>query len=64
MALRANGNNVEMYHAPKKMGDQLKYASKKGIPFVWVVRGGAHEVKDMAAQTQESADPKTWEIAK
>ena len=61
-ALRANGNNVEMYHAPKKMGDQLKYASKKGIPFVWVVRGGAHEVKDMAAQTQESADPQTWKV--
>lgn len=59
-ALRKNGINVEMYHAPKKMGDQLKYASKKLIPYVWLVRDGKHEVKDMTAQTQESADPNTW----
>ncbi len=58
--LRKNGVNVEMYHAPRKFGDQLKYASKKNIPFVWVIRDGAHEVKDMNAQTQEQADPKTW----
>ena len=58
--LRKNGVNVEMYHAPKKFGDQLKYASKKNIPFVWVIRDGAHEVKDMNAQTQEQADPQTW----
>ena len=58
--LRKNGNNVEMYHAPKKMGDQLKYASKKLIPYVWVIRDGQHEVKDMNAQTQTQADPLTW----
>lgn len=58
--LRKNGVNVEMYHAPKKFGDQLKYASKKNIPYVWVIRDGAHEVKDMNAQTQMQADPKTW----
>jgi len=58
--LRKNGVNVEMYHAPKKMGDQLKYASKKNVPYVWFVRDGKHEVKNMTAQTQEQADPKTW----
>ena len=58
--LRKNGVNVEMYHAPKKFGDQLKYASKKNIPYVWVIRDGKHEVKDMNAQTQTQADPKTW----
>ncbi|HEY0901842.1 MAG TPA: His/Gly/Thr/Pro-type tRNA ligase C-terminal domain-containing protein, partial [Micavibrio sp.] len=58
--LRKRGINVEMYHAPKKFGDQLKYASKKNIPYVWVIREGAHEVKDMAAQTQAQADPLTW----
>lgn len=58
--LRKNDNNVEMYHAPKKFGDQLKYASKKNIPYVWVIRDGVHEVKDMNAQTQEKADPRTW----
>lgn len=58
--LRKNGVNVEMYHAAKKFGDQLKYASKKNIPYVWVIRDGVHEVKDMIAQTQTQADPKTW----
>jgi histidyl-tRNA synthetase len=58
--LRKNGVNVEMYHAPKKIGDQLKYASKKNLPFVWFVRDGEHEVKDMVNQTQAEADPKTW----
>lgn len=59
-ALRKRDINVEMYHAPKKMGDQLKYASRKNIPYVWLVRDGKHEVKDMTAQTQESADPQNW----
>lgn len=60
--LRKNGVKVEMYHAPKKMGDQLKYAAKKNVPFVWFVRDGKHEVKDMNAQTQEQADPNTWSV--
>jgi len=59
-ALRKRDIKVEMYHAPKKIGDQLKYASKKAIPYVWVIREGKHEVKDMTAQTQEAADPTTW----
>ena len=59
-ALRKRDIKVEMYHAPKKMGDQLKYASKKLIPYVWLIRDGKHEVKDMTAQTQSSADPNTW----
>ncbi len=58
--LRKNGVNVEMYHAPKKMGDQLKYASKKGLPFVWFVRDGQHQVKNMVTQEQSEADPTTW----
>ena len=62
--LRKNGVKVEMYHAPKKIGDQMKYAAKKNLPFVWFVRDGAHEVKDMKAQTQSAADPKTWSVKK
>lgn len=59
-ALRKRDIKVEMYHAPKKMGDQLKYASKKLIPYVWLIRDGKHEVKDMIAQTQETADAQSW----
>jgi histidyl-tRNA synthetase len=58
--LRKRGINVEMYHAPKKMGDQLKYASKKALPYVWFVRTGKHEVKNMTTQEQSEADPNTW----
>lgn len=61
--LRKNGVKVEMYHAPKKMGDQLKYAAKKNVPFVWFVRDGEHQVKDMNAQTQSEADPNTWKVS-
>lgn len=60
--LRKNGVNVEMYHAPKKIGDQLKYASKKNLPYVWFVRDGKHEVKDMVNQTQAEADPAAWSV--
>jgi histidyl-tRNA synthetase len=65
-ALRANGNNVEVFHAPKKTGDQIKYADKKGIPYVWfppTAERPDHQVKDMAAQTQSQADPKSWKAS-
>lgn len=60
--LRKRGINVEMYHAPKKIGDQLKYAAKKNLPYVWFVRDGKHEAKDMVGGEQTEADPKTWSI--
>ncbi len=60
--LRKRRFNVEMYHAPKNLRDQVRYATKKNLPFVWFVRDGAHEVKDMIAQTQSPADPKTWGV--
>ncbi len=61
--LRANGNKVEMYHAPQKVSKQLSYAEKKGIPFVWFPPfedGKAHEVKDMNTGTQSEASPESW----
>lgn len=59
--LRKRGINVEMFHAAKKIPDQLKYASRKGIPFVWFVESdGTHQVKDMNSGEQTPADPATW----
>lgn len=58
--LREKGYNVELYHAAKKIPDQLKYASKKGIPFVWFPFKDGHQVKDMASGEQVPADPQTW----
>jgi histidyl-tRNA synthetase len=62
-SLRRRGIKVETYHAAQKIGRQLSYAEKKGIPFVWFPpfdEGGVHEVKNMAAGTQAQADLETW----
>jgi histidyl-tRNA synthetase len=57
--LRKNGNKVELYHSGKKsFGDQMKYASKKKIPFVWFPE--TSEVKNMATGAQTKADATTW----
>jgi histidyl-tRNA synthetase len=61
--LRARGLNVEVFHEAAKIGKQLQYASRKGIPYVWFPPfddGRPHEVKDMAAGVQAEADPATW----
>jgi histidyl-tRNA synthetase len=62
-ALRGRGLNVETYHQADKIAKQLKYASRKGIPFVWFPPfedGRDHEVKNMVTGGQEIADPATW----
>ena len=64
--LRQRGLNVEMYHAPGKIGRQLRYASRKGIPYVWLPpfeEGGVHEVKDMRSGDQVTVNPETWNPA-
>ena len=43
--LHERGLNVEMYHAPSKISLQMRYASRKGIPYVWFPlfeEGGVH----------------------
>jgi histidyl-tRNA synthetase len=65
-ALRARGLNVETYHEADKLGRQIRYASRKLIPYVWFPPfedGKAHEVKDMTSGEQGEADPATWSPA-
>jgi histidyl-tRNA synthetase len=62
--LRTRGFNTELYHQPDKLAKQIRYASRKGIPFVWFPPfedGQPHEVKDMASGDQREADPATWQ---
>ncbi|GAA3459453.1 histidine--tRNA ligase [Saccharothrix longispora] len=62
-ALRAGGANVELYHQEDKVGKQVGYASRRGVPFVWFPPfedGRAHEVKELATGVQREADPATW----
>lgn len=63
--LRNRGYNVEVYHAPQKIGKQMEYASKKLIPYVWFPPfedGKPHEVKNMTTGEQSAADPDNWSI--
>lgn len=60
-ALRANGNNVEVYHASQKIGKQIAYAEKKGIPYVWFPDLG--EVKSLENGEQISADANAWKVS-
>jgi histidyl-tRNA synthetase len=62
-ALRERGLRVDSYLKPAKLGKQLQYASRLGIPHVWFPPfedGGQHEVKDMASGDQQPADPASW----
>lgn len=53
--LRNNGFNVEIA-TQRKFDKQISYASKKGIPFLWLTEDG--ELKDLSTGTQSKADLK------
>ena len=60
-ALRARGIPCEVAAAPQKFGKQIRYAERRGIPFVWFTSAdGGHEVKDIRTGEQVSADPAAW----
>jgi histidyl-tRNA synthetase len=61
-ALRARGVAAEVAPEPVKYGKQIRYAERRGIPYVWFPEGlsGAGEVRDIRTGTQQPADPATW----
>jgi histidyl-tRNA synthetase len=60
-ALRASGVACEVSASPQKFGKQIRYAERRGIPFVWFINAdGGHEVKDIRSGEQVDADPSTW----
>jgi histidyl-tRNA synthetase len=64
-ALRANGVPCEVAPAPQKFGKQIRFAERRGIPYVWFPPAaghgaGGHEVKDIRSGEQVGADPATW----
>jgi histidyl-tRNA synthetase len=61
-ALRARGIAAEVSASAAKYGRQIRYAERRGIPFVWFPMGGenGHEVKDIRQGKQVPADPTTW----
>ncbi|MFC9965663.1 histidine--tRNA ligase [Nocardia ignorata] len=63
-ALRQRGINTEVYHQADKLAKQLRYASRKAIPFVWMPPfddDGSHEIKNLETGEQVAADPATWQ---
>ncbi|MEO8888375.1 MAG: histidine--tRNA ligase [Jatrophihabitantaceae bacterium] len=58
--LRARGIATEVAAAPQKYGKQIRYAERRGIPYVWFPGADAHEVKDIRSGDQQAADPAGW----
>jgi histidyl-tRNA synthetase len=64
-ALRARDIACEVAPSPAKFGKQIRYAERRGIPFVWFPPADehspeGHEVKDIRSGEQVAADPATW----
>ncbi|MGD9428464.1 histidine--tRNA ligase [Arthrobacter russicus] len=58
---RERGIATEVAVAAEKYGKQIKFADRRGIPFVWfVAEDGTHQVKDIRSGDQEAADPLNW----
>lgn len=58
-ALRARGIPADVMPAAEKFGKQIRYADRRGIPYVWFP--GTGEVKDIRSGNQVAADAATWE---
>lgn len=60
-ALRARGIPCEVAVSAQKFGKQIRYAERRGIPYVWFTNAdGEHEVKDIRSGEQVAADPASW----
>jgi histidyl-tRNA synthetase len=55
--LRARGIACEVAPKADKFGKQIRYADRRGIPFVWF---SGDEVKDIRSGEQLPADPDAW----
>ena len=67
MRLRARGIPTEVAATAQKFGKQIRYAERRGIPYVWFpaaesgdAQSPTHEVKDIRSGDQVEADPDEW----
>ena len=54
--LRRRGIACEVSPSAAKFGKQIRYAERRGIPYVWF----GNEVKDIRSGEQVAADPASW----
>ena len=62
-ALRARGIPCEVAPSASKFGKQIRYAERRGMPFVWFPGAGADgsdQVKDIRSGEQVPADAASW----
>jgi histidyl-tRNA synthetase len=61
--LRARGIPTEVAASAQKFGKQIRYAERRGIPFVWFpgADGAPDQVKDIRSGDQVDADPDGWD---
>jgi histidyl-tRNA synthetase len=65
-ALRGRGIPTEVAASPQKYGKQIRYAERRGIPYVWFpaqadpTGARMHEVKDIRSGDQVVADVSGW----
>lgn len=57
-ALRRRGIATEVAASAQKFGKQIRYAERRGIPYVWFP--DSSEVKDIRTGDQVAADPDSW----
>jgi histidyl-tRNA synthetase len=62
-ALRRRGIPTEVAPTAAKYGRQIRYAERRGIPYVWFpgVDDGPDSVKDIRSGHQVEADPAAWQ---
>jgi histidyl-tRNA synthetase len=58
--LRARGIATEVFYAAHKFGKQIRYAEKKGIPFVLFSGEEGLQMKDIRSGSQEAVDIASW----
>lgn len=67
--LRGRGIPTEVSASAAKYGKQIRFAERRGIPYVWfpqvpgaegAVDGEGHQVKDIRSGDQHPADPDLW----
>jgi histidyl-tRNA synthetase len=56
--LRRRGIPTEVAPAPARYGKQIRFAERRGIPFVWFA--DASQVKDIRSGEQVDADAAAW----
>jgi histidyl-tRNA synthetase len=60
-ALRDRGIPTEVAPAAQKYGRQIRFAERRGIPFVWFPQpNGAQQVRDIRTGEQVDADAGSW----